>query len=124
MTKTKFDKVMPNMDEKMRQIEDNVGAIAIVPTAEAQPVETTAQEQEPVLKQLPEELVSGDVSSHLAFTVRIEKDLKERLAFLVLLLKRSGDKNISVASTVERILRNNVNSELKELGYNVDGDSQ
>ena len=68
-------------------------------------------------KPLPEEMISGDTNSQIAFTVRIEKDLKERLNFYVHMLKRSGDKNISVASTVESILREKVNKGLEEFGY-------
>lgn len=72
-------------------------------------------------KPLPDELISGDKNSQLAFTVRIEKDLKERLTFYVHMLKRSGDRNISVASTVENILREKVNEGLEEFGYDTKG---
>lgn len=101
----KFDAPVPNVEAKMEAIE-------------------AAAEQGPQAPQgkklLPEELVSGDKTSQVAFTVRIEKDLKERLAFLVMVLKKSGDKNITVASTVEAVLREAVNSELKALGYEVE----
>lgn len=106
--KPKFDRPTPSREKKMTAIENSV---------EALPVSSGSPEPVSDKKKLPEELVSGDTQSQQSFTVRLEKDLKERLSFLVIVLKKSGDKNISVATTVERILRESVNKELRELGY-------
>ena len=101
-SKKKFAAPAPDVQSKMEAIEAAAEQGTQVPQGK---------------KPLPEELVSGDKNSQVAFTVRIEKDLKERLAFLVMVMKKSGDRNITVASTVESVLRAAVNAELEALGY-------
>ena len=119
--KTKFGAPAPDVEKKMQQIEEGVEGSTTVKAkpsvSKPKPVAKPKPQPEQLKKPLPAELVSGDVTSQQAFTVRIEKDLKERLTFLVMLMKRTGDKNITVASTVEEALRGAVNAKLEELGY-------